>query len=175
MTQVVEILPCGFLVENKDPFILYSIPWLLMIWQQNGPGHQQQWYWLSSPKIFIISLIALNKYMHLHMIPLLALKCLKLLYPPPLQRSWKGGVYWFHLVRPSVRPFSEVINGIDIRPDSTHLSLYDILVQAPSRAGFCTGNWSSLSLPVQTCFMLWVCSYWETSVRAWNIHARWGF
>ena len=23
--------------------------------------------------------------------------------------------------------------------------------------------------------MLWVCSYWETSVRAWNIHARWGF
>ena len=59
--------------------------------------------------------------------------------------------------------FSEVINGTDIRPDSTHLSLYDILVQAPSRAGFCTGNWSSLSLPVQTCIMLWVCSYWETS------------
>ena len=53
----------------------------------------------------------------------------------------------------------EVINGTDIRPDSTHLSLYDILVQAPSRAGFCTGNWSSLSLPVQTCIMLWVCSY----------------
>ena len=24
-------------------------------------------------------------------------------------------------------------------------------MQAPSRAGFCTGNWSSLSLPVQTC------------------------
>ena len=55
--------------------------------------------------------------------------------------------------------FGEVINGTDIRPDSTHLSLYDILVQAPSRAGFCTGNWSSLSLPVQTCIMLWVCSY----------------
>ena len=46
--------------------------------------------------------------------------------------------------------FGEVINGTDIRPDSTHLSLYDILVQAPSWAGFCTGNWSSLSLPVQT-------------------------
>ena len=30
-------------------------------------------------------------------------------------------------------------------------------MQAPSRAGFCTGNWSSLSLPVQTCIMLWVC------------------
>ena len=28
----------------------------------------------------------------------------------------------------------------------------------------CTGNWSSLSLPVQTCIMLWVCSYWEMSV-----------
>ena len=55
--------------------------------------------------------------------------------------------------------FGEVIHGTDIRPDSTHLSLYDILVQAPSRAGFCTGNWSSLSLPVQTCIMLWVCSY----------------
>ena len=60
--------------------------------------------------------------------------------------------------------FGEVINGTDIRLDSTHLSLYDILVQAPSRAGFCTGNWSSLSLPVQTCIMLWVCSYWEMSV-----------
>ena len=36
--------------------------------------------------------------------------------------------------------FGEVINGTDIRPDSTLLSLYDILVQAPSRAGFCTGN-----------------------------------
>ena len=55
--------------------------------------------------------------------------------------------------------FGEVINGTDIRPDSTHLSWYDILVQAPSQAGFCTGNWSSLSLPVQTCIMLWVCSY----------------
>ena len=37
-------------------------------------------------------------------------------------------------------------------------------MQAPSRAGFCTGNWSSLSFPVQTCIMLWVCSYWKTSV-----------
>ena len=36
-------------------------------------------------------------------------------------------------------------------------------------------NWSSLSSPVQTCIMLWVCWYWQTSVRAWNIHARWGF
>ena len=55
-----------------------------------------------------------------------------------------------------------------------HLSVCPSM-QAPSRAGFCTGNWSSLSLPVQTCIMLWVCSYWETSVRAWNNHARWGF
>ena len=60
--------------------------------------------------------------------------------------------------------FGEVINGTDIRPDSTHLSLYDILVQAPTPAGFCIGNWSSLSLPVQTCIMLWVCSYLKTSV-----------
>ena len=70
--------------------------------------------------------------------------------------------------------FGEVINGTDIRPDSTHLSLYDILVQAPSRAGFCTGNWSSLSLPVQTCIMLWVCSYWKTSVRP-SVCRRHGF
>ena len=41
--------------------------------------------------------------------------------------------------------FGEVINGTDIRPDSTHLSWYDILVQAPSRAGFCTGKWIELS------------------------------
>ena len=37
-------------------------------------------------------------------------------------------------------------------------------MQAPSRAGYCTGNWSSLSLPIQTCIVLWVCSYYETSV-----------
>ena len=37
-------------------------------------------------------------------------------------------------------------------------------MQAPSRAGFCTGNWNSLNLPVQTCIMLWVCSYWKMSV-----------
>ena len=61
--------------------------------------------------------------------------------------------------------FGEVINGTDIRPDSMHLSWYDILVQAPSRAGFCADYWSSLSLPVQTCIMLWVCSYWKMSVR----------
>ena len=39
--------------------------------------------------------------------------------------------------------FGEVINGTDIRPDSTHLYLYDILVQAPSRAGFCTPTCAS--------------------------------
>ena len=60
--------------------------------------------------------------------------------------------------------FGEVINGTDIRPDSMHI-LYEILLQAPSRAGFCTGNWSSLSLPIQTCIMLWVCSYWKTTGR----------
>ena len=60
--------------------------------------------------------------------------------------------------------FGEVINGTDICLDSMHLPLFDILVQAPSRAGFCTGNWSSLSLPIQTCIILWVCSYWEMSV-----------
>ena len=32
--------------------------------------------------------------------------------------------------------FGEVINGTEIRPDSTHLSLYDILVQAPSWPGW---------------------------------------
>ena len=26
-------------------------------------------------------------------------------------------------------------------------------------------GWSSLSSPIQTCIMLWVCSYWETSIR----------
>ena len=59
--------------------------------------------------------------------------------------------------------------------DSPCPSVCPSVVQAPSRAGFCTGNWSSLSLPVQTCIMLWVCSYCKTSVRAWNIHACWGF
>ena len=49
--------------------------------------------------------------------------------------------------------FGEVINGSAIHPDSAHLSLYDM----PPWAGFCTGNWSSLSLPIQTCIMLWVC------------------
>ena len=51
--------------------------------------------------------------------------------------------------------FSEVINGTYICPDSMHLSLYDVPLRAPSRAGFCSGNCSSLSLPVQTCIMLW--------------------
>ena len=56
---------------------------------------------------------------------------LKHFYTPRFNEVERG-VYWYHLVRLSVRPS-------------------DILVQAPSRAGFCTGNWSSLSLPVQTC------------------------
>ena len=35
------------------------------------------------------------------------------------------------------------------------------------------GGWYT-SFTLSVC-MLWVCSYWKTSVRAWNSHARWGF
>ena len=48
-----------------------------------------------------------------------------------------------------------------------------VLVQAPSRAGFCTGNWSSLSLTGQTCIMLWVCSYWKMSVCRLSVTPFW--
>ena len=35
----------------KNLFILQS-PWLLMASWHKEPGHQQRWYWPSSPRIF---------------------------------------------------------------------------------------------------------------------------
>ena len=44
------------------------------------------------------------------------------------------------------------------------------LCKHPVGLGFVQNSWSSLSLPVQTCIMLWVCSYWETSVCVCGNH-----
>ena len=53
---------------------------------------------------------------------------------PTVSMKLKGVVHWFHLVR-----------------------------LCPSVSVVSIGNWSSLSLPVQTCLVLWVWSYWKTS------------
>ena len=38
--------------KDWDPCTLQSLPWLLMTWRCKKPGHQQPWYWRSSPRIF---------------------------------------------------------------------------------------------------------------------------
>ena len=43
----------SFLVENKVTFILQLVPWLLMSWWRQEPGHQQSWYWPSPPRPFL--------------------------------------------------------------------------------------------------------------------------
>ena len=50
MVQEVETLPLGW----PSPLILlaWPIPWLLMTWRHKEPGHQYQWYWPSSLRIF---------------------------------------------------------------------------------------------------------------------------
>ena len=44
MAQVVEILPHG------RQGLVYPSQSMLMIWQHQEPGHQQQWYWPNIPK-----------------------------------------------------------------------------------------------------------------------------
>ena len=89
--------------------------------------------------------------------------------PSVMQSTMGGGVSWSNY---GYDCFHKILI---IPPPNEVYWIHPVCPSVCSQAGFCTGNWSSLSLPVQTCIMLWVCSYWEKSVRAWNIHARWGF
>ena len=44
-----QLLP---LEIQRPDYPTESIPWLLMTWLHKEPGHQQPWYWPSSPKWF---------------------------------------------------------------------------------------------------------------------------
>ena len=49
--------------------------------------------------------------------------------------------------------------------DQAALWLVQSVCPSASRAGFCAGNWSSLSLPVRTCIILWWEFQWSNK---WN-------
>ena len=57
MLQATEILPG---MRQGTVYPTWSIPWLLMTWRREEPGHQQPWYWLNHTRIFNSSRVKLT-------------------------------------------------------------------------------------------------------------------
>ena len=97
-------------------------------------GHQQVWYWLcvnEQRKKWYVELT--------HWVRVICISKLTIIIPPAQKSCW--GVYWFHSVRRSVRPF--VLRPSRIRPTSrVHSVASTVLVGSISYLYILSSNFS---------------------------------